>query len=57
MNRNISAYPARKLEELESDCGEKFRIVFKALDALPAPLEKRAARSDSMSAKSRACTK
>jgi hypothetical protein len=32
---------ARKLEELESDCGEKFRIVFEALDTLLAPPEKK----------------
>jgi hypothetical protein len=32
---------ARKLEELESDCGKKFRIVFEALDTLLAPPEKK----------------
>ena len=32
---------ARKLEELESDCGEKFRIVFEAMDTLLAPPEKK----------------
>lgn len=32
---------AHRLEELESECGQKFRIVFEALDTLLAPPEKK----------------